>query len=151
MITIKDIQIAVGKTLTANGYTVMASEVKEGFDKPACFVDVFPVNATVETEVREFVTDSVEISYRPAIETREDLIENAEKFKNIFLYSPIEINNRFLSVNEITFDVDKTVLKAYFELEFYQETETEIKKYPLMKDLEERVVTQSYGTSEDTH
>lgn len=147
MITIKDIQTAVGKTLTANGYTVIASEVKEGFDKPACFVDVFPVNTSVETDVREFVTDSVEISYHPAIETREELIENAEKFKNIFLYSPIEINNRFLSVNEISFDADKTVLKAYFELEFYQETDTEIKKYPLMEELEESVVTNNHGTS----
>ena len=40
MITIKDIQSAVSKLLQKNGYSVIAAEVKEGFTKPACFIDV---------------------------------------------------------------------------------------------------------------
>ena len=48
MITIKDIQTAVSKLLTKNKYSVIASEVKEGFQKPACFIDVFPVSVAAE-------------------------------------------------------------------------------------------------------
>ncbi len=143
MIEIKDIQTSVAKLLTKNDYTVIATEVKEGFSKPACFVEVMPVNVSVESQFSELVTVSVEISYHPAIETREELVRQAAEFKSLFLYTPIKVKDRYLSVNEITFDTDKTVLLVYFELEFLQETETKTTKTPIMKNLKERVVTSS--------
>ena len=91
----------------------------------------------------------IEISYHPLMETKEELIVNAEKLKNIFLYTPIKVKDRFLSVNEITFDSDKSVLIAYFELEFLQETNTKTVSMPKMKTLNERTVIGS-GTSENT-
>ena len=148
MITIKDIQTAVSKLLTKNKYSVIASEVKEGFQKPACFIDVFPVSVAAENKFYELVTLGIEISYHPLMETKEELIVNAEKLKNIFLYTPIKVKDRFLSVNEITFDSDKSVLTTYFELEFLQETNTKTVSLPKMKTLNERTVTGS-GTSED--
>ena len=149
MITIKDIQTAVSKLLKKNKYSVIASEVKEGFSKPACFIEVLPVSIKTENKFSELVTVSVEISYYPLCETKEELIVNAEKLKNIFLYTPIKVKDRFLSVNEITFDSDKSVLTAYFELEFLQETNTKTVSLPKMKTLNERTVTGS-GTSENT-
>lgn len=148
MITIKDIQTAVSKLLTKNKYSVIASEVKEGFQKPACFIEVFPVSVAAENKFHELVTLGIEISYHPLMETKEELILNAEKLKNIFLYTPIKVKDRFLSVNEITFDSDKSVLTAYFELEFLQETNTKTASMPKMKTLNERTVIGS-GTSED--
>lgn len=150
MITIKDIQTAVSKLLTKNKYSVIAFEVKEGFQKPACFIEVFPVSVATENKFYELVTLGIEISYHPLMETKEELILNAEKLKNIFLYTPIKVKDRFLSVNEITFDSDKSVLTAYFELEFLQETNTKSASQPKMKTLQERVVTDSNGTSENT-
>lgn len=149
MITIKDIQTAVSKLLTKNKYSVIASEVKEGFQKPACFIDVFPVSVAAENKFYELVTLGIEITYHPLMETKEELILNAEKLKNIFLYTPIKVNDRFLSVNEMTFDSDKSVLIVYFELEFLQETNTKTASMPKMRELQERVVTDSRGTSED--
>ena len=149
MITIKDIQTAVSKLLKKNKYSVIAAEVKEGFSKPACFIEVLPVGIEVQNKFSELVTVSIEISYFPLCETKEELIENSEKLKNIFLYTPIKVKDRFLSVNEITFDSDKSVLTAYFELEFLQETNTKTAAMPKMKTLNERTVTGS-GTSENT-
>lgn len=148
MITIKDIQTAVSKLLTKNKYSVIASEVKEGFQKPACFIEVLPVSTELQNKFYELVTVSVEISYYPLMETKEELIVNAEKLKNIFLYTPIKVKDRFLSVNEITFDSDKSILTAYFELEFLQETNTKTVSLPKMKTLNERMVIGS-GTSKD--
>ena len=148
MITIKDIQTAVSKLLTKNKYSVIASEVKEGFQKPACFIEVFPVSVAAENKFYELVTLGIEISYHPSMETKEELIVNAEKLKNIFLYTPIKVKDRFLSVNEITFDSDKSALTTYFELEFLQETNTKTVSLPKMKTLNERTVTGS-GTSEN--
>ena len=149
MITIKDIQTAVSKLLTKNKYSVIASEVKEGFQKPACFIEVFPVSVATENKFYELVTLGIEISYHPLMETKEELILNAEKLKNIFLYTPIKVKDRFLSVNEITFDSDKSALTAYFELEFLQETNTKTVSIPKMRELQERVVADSHGTSEN--
>ena len=145
MITIKDIQTAVSKLLTKNKYSVIASEVKEGFQKPACFIEVFPVSVAAENKFYELVTLGIEISYHPSMETKEELVVNAEKLKNIFLYTPIKVKDRFLSVNEITFDSDKSVLTTYFELEFLQETNTKTVSLPKMKTLNERMVTSGSG------
>ena len=149
MIELTDIQTSVGKVLQANAYTVIASEVKEGFPKPCCFIEVMPASVAVENKYSELVTVSVEITYHPEIETKEELIQNAEAFKNIFLYTPIKVKDRFLSVNELVFDIDKATLITNFELEFYQETEMEAEEFPKMEKLNERVVTESHGTSED--
>ena len=149
MITIKDIQTAVSKLLTKNKYSVIASEVKEGFQKPACFIEVFPVSVAAENKFYELVTLGIEISYHPSMETKEELIVNAEKLKNIFLYTPLKVKDRYLSVNEVTFDTDKSALITYFELEFIQETNTKSASVPKMKNLDERVVTDSRGTSEN--
>ena len=148
MITIKDIQTAVSKLLTKNKYSVIASEVKEGFQKPACFIEIFPVSVAAENKFYELVTLGIEISYHPSMETKEELVVNAEKLKNIFLYTPIKVKDRFLSVNEITFDSDKSALIAYFELKFLQETNTKTASMPKMKTLNERTVIGS-GTSDN--
>lgn len=143
MIEMKEIQTATAKVLTKSGYTVIAAEVKEGFPKPACFIEVMPVSVVVENQFAERVTVSVEITYHPAIETREELIKQAEEFKSLFLYTPIKVRDRYLSVNEISFDTDKSALLVYFELEFLQETETKTTRISKMKNLNERVVTSS--------
>ena len=149
MIELIDIQTSVGKVLQANDYTVIASEVKEGFPKPCCFIEVMPASVAVENKYSELVTVSVGITYIPEIETKEEIIQTAEAFKNIFLYTPIKVKDRFLSVNELIFDTDKAALVTNFELEFYQETEMEAEEFPKMEKLNERVVTESHGTSED--
>ena len=150
MIEIKDIKTAVAGVLQENGYSVVASEVQEGFERSVCFIEVLPVSVTLENRFTELVTVGVEISYHPETETREELITNAEIMKHLFLYSLISVKDRFLSVNEITFDADKSTLIAYFELEYLQETEAAEETLPKMENLQERVATQSYGTSSNT-
>ena len=147
MITIKDIQAAVTKRLNENGYTVFASEVREGFQKPACFVDVLPVSVELQNLYSELVTDSVIISYYPLLETREEIIRVSEDMKNIFLYSSLPVSDRFLNINEIIFDNDKSALIVQCDIEFLQETGVETESMPKMENLSEKVVTESHGTS----
>ena len=147
MIEIKDIEEAVAKKLISNDFSVIAQEVQEGFKRPACFIEVLPVSVEVQNQFSEHVTLGVEITYMPEIETREEIIKKAEEFKQIFLYSSLQVKDRFLSLNEISFDIDKASLITYFELEFIQETVTENENYPKMENLQERVVRDNNGTS----
>lgn len=122
MISEKNIKVRIGEILTENGFNVIASEADEGFSKPSVFVTVYPANAKLFTcgGATEEVTDSVEIKYISALETVEDCIETADKIKKIFLYSPFEIQDRRITIQEIEFEIEKNVLYVYFEISFIQ-------------------------------
>nr|DAH06875.1 MAG TPA: tail completion protein [Caudoviricetes sp.] len=122
MITEKDIQTQIGSVLNDAGFNVVASEIDEGFEKPAVFV------AVASSEVRlqccggatEEVTDSIEIKYISALETVEDCIDTAHKMKELFLYQPFYVQERRFTIEELEFDIEKTTLYVYFDITFIQ-------------------------------
>lgn len=115
--------------LTANGFNVVANEVDEGFSKPAAFVTVYPSSSKLQLcgGATEEVTDSIEIQYISAVETVEDCIDAANRIKRIFLYAPFDIADRHLTIDEIEFDIEKTVLYVYFEISFIQAVDGDTK------------------------
>lgn len=122
MITEKDIQTRLAEILSDAGFNVVASEVKEGFSKPAVFISVVPSSATLQAcgGATEEVTDSVEIKYISALETDEDCIDAAWRFKKLFLYQPFDIADRYITIQTIEFDIENSVLYVYFDIEFTQ-------------------------------
>ena len=137
MITLQDLQSAVAARLIKYGHTVTANEVTQGFNKPTFFIDVLPVSTQSQGKFYQTITVSVELAYHPETETREELLRISEILKDIFLYSSFPVNDRFLSADEIVFDIDNSALIAYFELTYMQETNTNItdKEYPKMEHL----------------
>ena len=122
MISEKNIKARIGEILTENGFNVIASEADEGFSKPAVFVTVYPANAKLLTcgGATEEVTDSVEIKYISALETVEDCIDVARRFKELFLYQPFDIADRHITIQTIEFDIENSVLYVYFDITFIQ-------------------------------
>lgn len=136
MITEKDIQTRIAEVLTAVGFNAVASEVDEGFQKPAVFVSVFPASAELTTHgmATEQVTDTVELKYISAVETVEDCVEVARRLKKLFLYQPFDIMDRRITVQRMEFEIEGAVLYAYFDLSFMQMIDTE-EEYEPMKTL----------------
>ena len=136
MITEKYIQSRLAEILSDAGFNVVASEVKEGFSKPAVFISVVPSSATLQTcgGATEEVTDSVEIKYISALETDEDCIDAARRFKELFLYQPFDIADRHITIQTIEFDVENSVLYVYFDIEFTQAVDRGI-EYDDMSEL----------------
>lgn len=136
MITEKDIQTRLAEILSDAGFNVVASEVKEGFSKPAVFISVVPSSATLQTcgGATEEVTDSVEIKYISALETDEDCIDVSRKFKELFLYKPFDIADRHITIQTIEFDIENSVLYVYFDIEFTQAVDRGI-EYDDMSEL----------------
>ena len=122
MITEKDIQSRIAEILSDAGFNVVASEVKEGFSKPSVFISVLPSSVTLQTcgGATEEVTDSVELKYISALETDEDCIDAAWRFKKLFLYQPFDIADRHITIQTIEFDIENSVLYVYFDIEFTQ-------------------------------
>ena len=139
MITEKDIQTRLAEILSDAGFNVVASEVKEGFSKPAVFISVVPSSATLQAcgGATEEVTDSVEIKYISALETDEDCIDAARRFKELFLYQPFDIADRHITIQTIEFDVENSVLYVYFDIEFTQAVERKIE----YEDMSELILT----------
>lgn len=135
MINEKDIQIRVAEILTENGFNVIASEVEEGFQKPAVFVNVYPATVTLEGTAMEHITDMVEIKYIPSVETVEECADIAQKMRNIFMYKPFDIKDRHLTIQTIEFDIEKYILYVMFELDYYQETPNVYDDYERMEEL----------------
>lgn len=133
MITEKDIQTRIAEVLTEAGFNVVASEVDEGFQKPAVFVSVFPASAELMTHgmAMEQVTDSVELKYISSVETVEDCVEVTRKFKKLFLYEPLGIQDRRITVQRMEFEVEGAVLYAYFDLSFIQQIDSDEEYEPM--------------------
>ena len=133
MITEKDIQTRIAEVLTEAGFNVVAPEVDEGFQKPAVFVSVFPASAELMTHgiSMEQVTDSVELKYISAMETVEDCVEVTRKLKKLFLYEPLGIQDRRITVQRMEFEVDGAVLYAYFDLSFMQQIDSDEEYEPM--------------------
>lgn len=136
MITEKDIQTRLAEILSDAGFNVVASEVKEGFSKSAVFISVVPSSATLQAcgGATEEVTDSVEIKYISALETDEDCIDAAWRFKELFLYQPFYIADRHITIQTIEFDIENSVLYVYFDIEFTQAVDRGI-EYDDMSEL----------------
>jgi hypothetical protein len=136
MITEKDIQTRLAKILTDGGFNVVASEIDEGFAKPAVFVSVFPASARLLTSggALEEVTDSAEIKYISADETVEDCVDTANRIKKLFFHKPFDIMGRHITIEEIEFEVEKTALYVYFDLSFIQAADTD-EEYEQMENL----------------
>lgn len=150
MIELSDIQAAVAAKLVQSGHAVTASEVQQGFNKPTFFIDVLPVTTAAQNKYYEHVTVSAEITYHPLVETREHILGIADELKELFLYQPVAVKDRFLSADEIIFDADKGVLTAYFELAFMQEKSITEPQLPKMETIQAEVKI-SHGTATDTN
>ncbi len=122
MIQEKDIQARIAEILTDAGFNVVASEIDEGFQKPAVFITVVPSDAKLLAcgGAAEEVTDSIEIKYISALETVEDCIDAARRIKELFLYQPFDIQDRHLTIDELEFDIEKGMLYVYFDITFIQ-------------------------------
>lgn len=134
MINEKDIHKRIAEILKGAGFNVIASEIAEGFKKPAVFVNVYPASITLLNADMESVTDTVEIRYIPSVETVEECADKAQKLRRLFMYKPFDVGSRHLTIQSIDFDIDGYILYAYFDISYQQET-PDGEEYETMENL----------------
>ena len=135
MITEDNIKMAIVEQLKGLEYKVYATEIKEGFKKPCCFVSVYPHDVEKQCSGMELVTDQVEIQYIPSIETTEECAQNAQKLRKEFCYQPIKVKDRRLTIETAHFEIEDYVLYMTFSLSYYQQI-NEIQENETMEKLE---------------
>ena len=116
-----DIQKAVVKRLKENGFNVVADDVKEGFDRPSIFVGTYPSEITRLPGGMERVTDVVSMIYYPKAETRVQCMLGANRIRNLFMYSTLDVSDRRFTVESMTNEIDdNNILVSEFELTYDQ-------------------------------
>lgn len=132
-----DIKKAISDRLKKNGYNVVASEITEGFQKPAVFVSVLPSNVSLLNSSLEEVTMSIEITYIPKEETYEHCILTAKALKNLLFYNTLDVGARRITISDIDFDIEKNyILKLSSDIVFDQATSFPEEDYDEMEELE---------------
>ena len=115
--TIKDIKTAINGRITENGGRVYASEIKEGYEKPAFFVAVTPLRVTRISPVYDDIEMSVQLHYESSTETEAECIDTANSVNEWFA-EPIKVGERFVKPpDEISHTIDdSTVLYSEFTI-----------------------------------
>ena len=132
----KDIQTRTAEILANAGFNVVASEVDEGFFKPAVFVSAYPSDVQPQCcgGALEELTVSVELKYISALETVEDCIGAYSRIKELFLYPTFDIMDRHLTIHEMNFEIEKGAMYVYFDINFIQAVD-KTEKYDEMNEL----------------
>ena len=69
----------------------------------------------------ERVTDVVSMIYYPKAETRVQCMFGANRLRNLFMYSTLDVSDRCFTVEELTNEIDENnVLTSEFELTYDQ-------------------------------
>lgn len=125
MITIKALRRAVNTKLKETGFKVIQSDVKEGFKRPSFFVAYG--NVKKSDSGTELYKRDLEITIRFFPESRDkytdqcyDMMESLE-----YLFdSTLQVEDRYLSIDEVDSGITDGVLHFSFSLSFYEARET---------------------------
>ena len=103
MIETGDIERAVADLLKSIGFSVVPVDAEDGFQKPACSIDVFPTGAEAQSWYMEEDSFAVDVAYYPRRETQRELVRAAGAMKRIFLYTPLIIQSRSIDTDRVDF------------------------------------------------
>ena len=126
MIELADIQKAIGIKLSQLDIPITAGEVAEGFEKPSFFVDVFPVSAEGQNAYLDYHEMGIEIMYFPKLETKLECLKMAQQIKCIFGDKLLRVDDRCLSLENMTFRSEKSELNISFDISFYDDSGIEM-------------------------
>ena len=134
MISLIDIKTAIAERIKSIGGFVIASEVKEGFAKPAYFIDILPSDIETQNVFYELATVNVEIRYIPLLETSEACIIVSQTLKAMFT-DPLKVDDRYLNAEGLTFEMDASALILNFNITFMQNTDATLPEFEKMQDI----------------
>ena len=101
-------------------HKIYAVEVKEGFKRPAFFVEVIPVNIQNRLYYKD-VSVTVNIRYYPEGETYEEIMDISDKLTEIF-GATLKVGDRVLTINnqesETTDEDGNKYLQFSFDLNY---------------------------------
>ena len=120
MIKSPDIRRFIADKLRNAGFTVIASEIQEGYPKPAVFIYVYPSSITKAGGYLEDDVYRVTIQYIPKAEIAQECAEAAEKIRETLMYSTIDIQGRHLTMESMEMTIEDGQLFVMYDIPITQ-------------------------------
>ncbi|AKA68548.1 phage tail terminator family protein [Clostridium scatologenes] len=120
MITFKDIKDAVTLKLSTEfpEIKVYDEQVKQGFDAPAFFIQLIPINMTRANFFTENPTLMIDIQYFPQEESNDELYDINEKLEKSFKPFFIQVKDRILNIIKVEYELFDFVLHFQINLDY---------------------------------
>lgn len=115
MISMKDVKDAVALKLSEDFQEniVYDEQVKQGFESPAFFVQLIPINTTRSSFFTKNPTLVVDIHFFPEKECNDELYDMQDKLENSFI-TGIQVKDRFINIQKTEYEIVDFVLHTNF-------------------------------------
>lgn len=138
MIRLTDLKRAINTVLEANfpDHARYADDVQEGYERPCFFVQMFPVTFDYATINYASIGLVVVINYFSKNKTQLENLKMHDALKEAFGRS-LQVNNRYLHLQNIRSDEVDGVLQFKFDLEYLEGVEKDLTGtgYDVMEEL----------------
>lgn len=120
MITFRDIKDAIALKLSTEfpQIKVYDEQVKQGFDAPAFFIQLIPINNTRANFFTENPTLMIDIQYFPQEESNDELYDINEKLGKSFKPFFIKVKDRVLNIIKVEYEIFDFVLHFQLNLDY---------------------------------
>ncbi|APM40547.1 phage tail terminator family protein [Clostridium kluyveri] len=119
MISIKDVKDAVALKLSKEFQQniVYDEQVRQGFEAPAFFVQLIPINTTRSSFFTKNPTLVVDIHFFPREECNDELYDMQDKLENSFIIG-IQVKDRFINIQKTEYEIVDFVLHFQINLDY---------------------------------
>ena len=136
MTTLLSIKKAIGDVLERNGYKVFASEVNEGFSKPACFVELSNFGSEAQNNFIAHISATFDVLYVPSEKTHEHLIIKADQLQGLFCNLSLAVGDRNFNISNTNGEIEDGNIRLSLEFSYADEPSNNgHKEYPLAENL----------------
>ncbi|HFQ8795946.1 TPA: DUF6838 family protein [Clostridioides difficile] len=135
MLKIVSVKKAIVDKLKPLKIKIVANEIRSGFEKPAFFIQIIPVEISNDPG---FASNKliVNIHYFPREKTELENLEMIDRLNVLFQDCILEINDVELTIEEKNAEIIENVLQYKFNLQVTEIIPEDESEYELMQNLE---------------
>ncbi len=136
MIKLTDIKNAINNVLKEHfpDHNRYADEIREGFERPCFFVQIFPVTFDYETSNYASGRLMIVVNYFSVDGTQLENLKMHDSLREAFGRS-LNVNDRLLHLQNIRSDETEGILQFRFDVEYLVELEKDLSGYEVMREL----------------
>jgi len=122
MIKLTKIKAAIVEVLEDEGYKCVTTETQEGFETPACFVELDTFESEADNDLTTRMTARFDILYVPKEKTHEHLLITTEDFVQIFTNLELEVDHRMFVIGGVDCGIEGTNLRASIGFAYFDDS-----------------------------
>ncbi|HBF4442696.1 TPA: hypothetical protein KON86_002316 [Clostridioides difficile] len=135
MLKIVSVKKAIVEKLKSLDIKIVANEIRSGFEKPAFFVQIIPIEMSSDPNFSNSIL-LINIHYFSKEKTELENLKMIDKLNVLFKDCILEIDGGELTIEEKSVEIYENVLQYKFNLQVIEIIEEDESEYEFMEELE---------------